>query len=66
MDVPSLVIVGQDDALTPPAEARELAGCLPIGKLVELPGAGHLTPLEKPFEVNEELVVFLAGLDSAG
>jgi pimeloyl-ACP methyl ester carboxylesterase len=64
MNVPSLVIVGQDDALTPPAEARDLAGYLPIGRLVELPGAGHLTPLEKPHEVNEELVVFLGGLDS--
>jgi pimeloyl-ACP methyl ester carboxylesterase len=64
MDVPSLVIVGQEDALTPPADARELAGHLPSGKLVELPGAGHLTPLERPNEVNEELVVFLAGLDS--
>jgi pimeloyl-ACP methyl ester carboxylesterase len=32
---------------------------------VEIPGAGHLTPLEKPDEVNEELFIFLAGLDSA-
>jgi len=63
--VPSLVLVGADDALTPPGEARELAGHLPAGKLVEIAGAGHLTPLEKPGEVKEELFVFLAGLDSA-
>jgi pimeloyl-ACP methyl ester carboxylesterase len=65
IDVPSLVLVGEDDALTPPGEARELAGHLPAGKLVEIPGAGHLTPLEKPDEVKEELLVFLAGLDLA-
>ena len=64
IDVPSLVLVGADDALTPPGEARELAGHLPAGKLVEIPAAGHLTPLEKPDEVKEELFVFLAGLDS--
>jgi pimeloyl-ACP methyl ester carboxylesterase len=65
IDVPSLVLVGEDDALTPPGEARELAGHLPAGTLVEIPGAGHLTPLEKPDEVKEELLVFLAGLDLA-
>jgi pimeloyl-ACP methyl ester carboxylesterase len=64
VDVPSLVIVGEEDALTPPAEARELAGHLPAGTLVEIPNAGHLTPLEKPDQVNEELFVFLGGLDS--
>jgi pimeloyl-ACP methyl ester carboxylesterase len=65
VDVPSLVIVGGEDALTPPAEARDLAGHLQAGTLVEIPNAGHLTPLEKPGQVNEELFVFLAGLDSA-
>jgi pimeloyl-ACP methyl ester carboxylesterase len=60
IDVPALVIVGEEDALTPPAEARELAGHLPVGGLVEIPAAGHLTPLEKPNEVKEELFVFLS------
>jgi pimeloyl-ACP methyl ester carboxylesterase len=62
MDVPSLVLVGEEDAMTPPAEARELVGQLPTGTLVELPGAGHLTPLERPSEVNEEMFLFLNGL----
>jgi pimeloyl-ACP methyl ester carboxylesterase len=65
MEVPALVVVGELDRLTPPADARELADLLPAGKLEEIPGAGHLTPLEKPDEVKEELFVFLAGLDSA-
>jgi pimeloyl-ACP methyl ester carboxylesterase len=60
IDVSALVIVGEEDALTPPAEARELAGHLPVGGLVEIPAAGHLTPLEKPNEVKEELFVFLS------
>lgn len=48
VDVPALVLVGEHDALTPPALARELAGVLRQGEYVELPGVGHLTPLEAP------------------
>jgi pimeloyl-ACP methyl ester carboxylesterase len=59
MDVPTLVVVGEDDELTPPSDAEELVELLPRGRLARLPGAGHLTPLEKPTEVNEELVLFL-------
>jgi pimeloyl-ACP methyl ester carboxylesterase len=60
MDIPALVLVGEHDALTPPKDAEELAGLLPTGGLVRVPGAGHLTPMEKPDEVGEELVVFLS------
>jgi pimeloyl-ACP methyl ester carboxylesterase len=59
MDVPTLVVVGEHDQLTPPSDSEELVGLLPLGRLVRLEGAGHLTPLEKPAEVNEELVIFL-------
>ncbi len=48
VDVPALVLVGEHDALTPPALARELAATLRHGEYVELPGVGHLTPLEAP------------------
>ncbi|MEU4441789.1 alpha/beta hydrolase [Actinosynnema sp. NPDC050801] len=48
VDVPALVLVGEHDALTPPALARELAGVLRQGEYVELPGVGHLSPLEAP------------------
>jgi pimeloyl-ACP methyl ester carboxylesterase len=64
MAVPALVVVGEKDVLTPPSEAEELAGLLPLGRLVRFPGAGHLVPLERPDELNEELVVSLAGLDT--
>jgi pimeloyl-ACP methyl ester carboxylesterase len=64
MDVPALVVVGEEDQLTPPAEARDLAALLPAARLVTLGGAGHLTPLEKPAELNEEIFLFLTSLDS--
>ena len=66
MDVPALVLVGEEDVLTPPSEAEELAELLPIAQLVRLPGAGHLTPLEQPVQVTEELLVFLSHTASAG
>jgi pimeloyl-ACP methyl ester carboxylesterase len=66
LDVPALVIVGEEDVLTPPGEAEELAELLPIAQLVRLPGAGHLTPLEKPLRINEELIVFLSHAAPAG
>jgi pimeloyl-ACP methyl ester carboxylesterase len=64
MAVPALVVVGEEDVLTPPSEAEELAALLPLGRLVRIPGAGHLVPLERPDELDEELVVSLAGLDT--
>jgi pimeloyl-ACP methyl ester carboxylesterase len=60
LDVPALVIVGEKDVLTPPSEAEELAELLPIAQVVCLPGAGHLTPLEQPVRINDELIVFLS------
>jgi pimeloyl-ACP methyl ester carboxylesterase len=47
-DVPALVLVGEHDALTPPALARELAAVLRQGEYVEVAKAGHLTPVEAP------------------
>jgi pimeloyl-ACP methyl ester carboxylesterase len=45
---PALVLVGEEDTLTPPENARELANALPNGELVTLPGVGHLSPFESP------------------
>jgi 3-oxoadipate enol-lactonase len=57
---PALVIVGQEDALTPPAEMRRLAEAIPGARCVEIPAAGHLSPLENPAAVNAAIVEFLA------
>ena len=59
IDVPALVVVGEEDALTPPADSEALAAGIPNARLVRIPGAGHLTPLEAPERVNEALLSFL-------
>ncbi len=57
--LPTLVVVGSDDRITPPAEARAMAGAIPGAELVEVEGAGHLAPVERPDTVNEALQRFL-------
>ncbi|MGW6241058.1 alpha/beta fold hydrolase [Streptomyces sp. NPDC055094] len=47
--VPAVVVVGRDDRLTPPVQARALAAALPDpAGLTELTGVGHMTPVEAP------------------
>ncbi|MBO6784740.1 MAG: alpha/beta fold hydrolase, partial [Alphaproteobacteria bacterium] len=41
LDIPTLVIAGSEDALTPPAAVREVADHIPAAQLVEIAGAGH-------------------------
>jgi len=54
--VPTLVIAGDSDRLTPPAHARRIAETLPIpAGLVELAETGHMSPLERPREVANAL-----------
>ncbi|WP_322974039.1 alpha/beta fold hydrolase [Actinacidiphila oryziradicis] len=49
LDAPTAVLVGTADKLTPPVHAHDIAARLPhcVG-LTELPGLGHMTPLEDP------------------
>ncbi|NJD20119.1 MAG: alpha/beta fold hydrolase [Gemmatimonadetes bacterium] len=60
--VPTLVIVGEEDTLTPPAEARRIADGVKEARLVVLPGAGHLANLEKPEAFNAVVADFLLGI----
>ena len=62
LDLPACVIVGEHDALTPPAEAEHLARLLRRSELHVLAGAGHLSNLEAADDFNEALRGFLAGL----
>jgi pimeloyl-ACP methyl ester carboxylesterase len=58
--VPTLVLGGGDDMLTPPKIVKELAGILPNSRHVELEATGHLAPAERPDEVNRELSALIA------
>ncbi len=58
--VPTLVLVGAEDVLTPPAEATTLAAAIPRARLDVIPRAGHLANLESPDAVNAVLGSFLA------
>jgi 3-oxoadipate enol-lactonase len=57
--VPVLVVVGEEDTLTPPDDAEAMAAALPNAQELRIAGAGHLTPLERPDEFNEALLDFL-------
>jgi pimeloyl-ACP methyl ester carboxylesterase len=56
LTVPTLVMAGELDRLTPPTHARRIASDLPnVQALVELPATGHMGPLERPAEVSAAL-----------
>ena len=57
---PTLVVVGTDDAVTPPAEAEAMATAISNAVLVEIPAAGHLANLEAPLPFAQAVSGFLA------
>ncbi len=59
--IPTAVLVGELDALTPPALSERMADAIPGARLVKIPGAGHLTPMERPGAVAAALGDFFAG-----
>jgi pimeloyl-ACP methyl ester carboxylesterase len=56
---PTLVLVGDADAITPPDVAREMSEAIAGSRLVVVPRAGHASTLEAPEAVTRELVAFL-------
>ncbi len=59
VDVPTLVVVGEQDRLTPVAAAEHLQRTARDATLVVLPGVGHLTPAEAPARFNAALADWL-------
>lgn len=53
--VPTLVLGGAEDQVTPPADARALVAGIPDARLAVVPGASHLVPVEQPAAVGELL-----------
>lgn len=58
--VPTLVLVGEADATTPPSEAERLAAGVHGARLVRIPAAGHLSSLEAPEAFNRAVLEFMA------
>jgi pimeloyl-ACP methyl ester carboxylesterase len=56
---PTLVLVGREDALTPPSLAEEIAAGIPGARLEIIPECGHLSSLEQPEAVNRALRIWL-------
>ncbi|MFJ7328258.1 alpha/beta fold hydrolase [Streptomyces cyaneofuscatus] len=54
--VPTLVLVGAEDQVTGPAEARTLVAGIPDARLALVPGASHLAPVEQPAAVCDLLL----------
>ncbi|MEV1045618.1 alpha/beta fold hydrolase [Streptomyces sp. NPDC049916] len=55
--VPTLVLVGAEDQVTGPAEARTLVAGIPDARLALVPGASHLAPVEQPAAVSDLLLM---------
>jgi pimeloyl-ACP methyl ester carboxylesterase len=56
---PTLIVVGEEDVLTPPALSEEMHRAIPGSEIVVVPHAGHLSSLEQPDAFNSALAAFL-------
>lgn len=65
ISVPTLVVVGESDALVPLDVAERMAAAIPGARLEVVPGAGHVANLENPAVFNGALAEFLAALRPA-
>lgn len=59
ISVPTLVICGEYDTITPLASMEELCAKIPNGEFVKVPNVGHLAPFENTKFVNEQILEFL-------
>jgi pimeloyl-ACP methyl ester carboxylesterase len=62
IDVPTLIIAGSEDAVTPPRDARTLHAAIPGSRIEILQQAGHLSNIERPAAFNTVVTEFLASL----
>lgn len=64
MRIPTLVLVGEEDKITPPALSAELATLIPGAQLETIPRAGHLANLEQPETFNLKVARFLSKIEA--
>ena len=60
---PSLLVAGEFDAISTPAEMEEFARHIPHSRFSVIPAAGHMSPLENPHDFNDLLREFLDSLE---
>ncbi len=60
INVPTLVMVGDEDAVTPPSHSEEMAAAIKDVRLTIVPQAGHASTIEQPLFVNKALKQWLA------
>jgi len=59
--VPTLIVVGDADAITPVSVAQSMQKQIPRAQLAVIKGAGHMSPMEQPVQVNQTMARFLDG-----
>jgi pimeloyl-ACP methyl ester carboxylesterase len=64
--VPVLILVGGEDAITPPADSEAMRGRIEGSRLEVIEGAGHVSNLERPEEFNRALASFLGSVREGG
>jgi 3-oxoadipate enol-lactonase len=64
LDVPTLIVVGGEDSITPPSDAEAMGAKIKGSRIAVIEGAGHLSNVERPAEFNRALGEFLRGLSS--
>jgi pimeloyl-ACP methyl ester carboxylesterase len=58
--VPTLVLVGEEDAISPPSEMKSISAAIPSAEFVVVPDAAHMTTMENPEAVNAAMARFCA------
>ena len=60
VEVPTLIVVGDEDLVTPPDVAEEMRALIPRAELAIIPHAGHLSNIEQPERFTDAVARFLA------
>jgi pimeloyl-ACP methyl ester carboxylesterase len=66
IDVPTLIVVGEEDGLSPPDVARDMQVAVPGAELAVLPRAGHLSSVEAAEAFDEALAAWLERVPATG
>jgi pimeloyl-ACP methyl ester carboxylesterase len=63
IEVPTLVVVGREDTITPPTDAERMRSAIPGAELLTIEDAAHLSNFERPAAFNRGVAAFLASIE---